>query len=52
MVRMPLEHVGHPLDANLIPNVDTFDEFAAAPDILPLVDWLASDESDYLSSNL
>lgn len=50
MVRMAIEKTGHPLDHNVIPRVENFDELARAPDMRQLADWVASGEIDYLGS--
>lgn len=49
-VIMPMGHVGHPLDSNLIPRVSSFAEFAASPDIRSFVDWILSGKADYLET--
>jgi len=46
-VKMRLEQIGHPVDQNLIPRVENFEQFAAAPDLRGFVEWLASEDVDY-----
>lgn len=47
-VRLSIDQSGHPLEDNLIPCVETFDQFAAATDMRDFAKWVASDQTDYL----
>lgn len=50
--QLPIDQVNHPLSMNLVPAVDTAEKFANARDIRRFVDWVASEESDYLDEDL
>jgi hypothetical protein len=46
--KLGVEDVTHPLAANLVPRVASFQELAAADETVRLVAWLGTGESDYL----
>jgi hypothetical protein len=52
MVKLPMEMAGHPLDTNVALRVETFSDLAGAADIRRFVDWLATEEADYLHGPL
>lgn len=46
--KMPIEMASHPLAFNLLIHAESSGELAASPDIRSLVDWLMSDQADYV----
>ena len=49
MVQMPLSHLGHPLDSNLVIRANSFQEIAHAPDLETFADWATnSNQPDFL----
>jgi hypothetical protein len=51
-IKMPIEKTVHPLGDNLVPHVEDYSQFARAEDIRRFADWVASDEIDYLESDV
>lgn len=50
MIKAPLSQTGHVLDHDLVARVESFAELAAAADVRRFVEWLASDDVDYLEA--
>lgn len=48
--KMPKEQTGHPLEQNLVAQVDSPEQFRGAADIRRFMDWLDSGQIDYLAA--